>query len=124
MTKLVYAVAKHLLALFVDGVQVVYYEDFLLPRNGGRCLTESTYLVPVEGDSLLLKGRNVHNIVSDRPISFSVVQAHQCTGEGRFATADVSDDKNVERVHAAQRVEHFYNVPGQIVVLENPRPIL
>jgi hypothetical protein len=93
-------VAKHLLTLFVHGIDIVNDHDFLLAVYRTMGLAEGFHLVFEELDALLFQIVNKHDVrFGDiRSLRQSVVFSQKCVQHGRFPGIGSSNQENIQVV--------------------------
>jgi hypothetical protein len=96
MIVLIYAVAKHLLALLVDEVNVVQDDEFLLIFNRRTRLAKRLYVVAIVIDALFFQAVNMQYIVLIQgPMPTGIIFANYGVQQGRFTGTHIADKQNV-----------------------------
>ena len=104
---LVNAVAKHLLALFVDGVHVVQEHELFFAVNEGAGLAKYFHVGAVVLDALVLQAVQHHDVVGG--VAVAVVLANDGIYQRRFPRPRVPDNEQIQFVHlmeGQQQVGH------------------
>ena len=109
------AVPKHLLALFVDGVDVVQNDQFLFARNERAGLAKYLHVVSIELNALVLQAVQHHDVfgVVFRAIVFANNGIHQ----RRFAGTRITDDEQIQFVHLNEGLQQLHHERRQLFKL-------
>jgi len=100
---LVNAVAKHLLALFVDGVHVVQQHEFFFAGNERPRLAKDFHVGAVVLDALVLQAVEHHDVFG--VVVVAVVFADDGIDQRRFTGTRVAHNEQVQFVHLMERPE-------------------
>jgi hypothetical protein len=94
ITVFVDVIAKHLLTLLVDAVDVVYHNEFTLAPNIGLRLAKRLHLISKKLDALLLQIVDKHDVVFGEYCLFveTVIVANDGVHERGFTGAFGADD--------------------------------
>ena len=108
VTVFVNVFAKHLLTLFVHGVNVVDDDHFLFPIYHAMGLTEGFEFTAEKTDALFFQIVHIQNVVFRDGLGGRqlIIFAYEGVQENGFARTRVSDEQNVEVVHVQEGVQH------------------
>ena len=106
---LVQIVAEYLLALLVNSVNVVDYNELFLVRNVGRRLAKRFHFGAEELDALFFQIVYKHDVVFGESRGFieSIVFANDCVDKRCFSGTCVSHQKNIQIVQFMKRFEYI-----------------
>ena len=90
-------VAKHLLTLFVDHINIVDDHHFLFAINGRMGLTKRLHFIAIELDALFFERADNHYIGLGYGLntSESVIFAYNCAEKCGLASADIANNEHI-----------------------------
>jgi hypothetical protein len=112
---LVNAVAKHLLALLVDGVYVVQNDQFLFAGNERARLAKYFHVVPIVLNALILQAVQNHHVFWI--VDVAVIFANDGVHQGGFARSRIPHNEQIQVVHLNERFQQTDHVGGQLLKL-------
>lgn len=98
--KVVHVVAKDLLTLLVDKVDIIEDNDFFAVAHGAACLAKDFDVVSVVVDTLFLEVVDKENVVADVGVTwrFSVVLVKKGREKGRFSATTLPHQKQIQGI--------------------------